>query len=59
MQNRRSIEVLWWNELCDNLKHAGTNMWTIVNKVLKGGKAAPVQPLRDKDGEYIFDDSEI
>lgn len=52
-------KVLWWNELCDNLKHAGTNMWTIVNKVLKGGKAAPVQPLRDKDGEYIFDDSEI
>ena len=34
-------------------------MWNVVNKVLKGGSAAPVQPLRTEDGEFDFDDATI
>ena len=49
----------WWDEICAKLKSRYQDVWRVINKVLKGTTAAPVQPLKKNDGEYDFDDETI
>ena len=49
----------WFDKVCEDIDDKDSNKWHIINKVLKGGISAPVQPLIRPDNEYDFEDDKI
>ncbi len=47
----------FWQEICD--KTNPSNLWDTVKKIISGNKHNVVQPLRNEDGSYEFDDAKI
>ena len=49
-----------WEQLCHKISGGGdSDMWKLVNKIMKGSNASIIQPLRNSDGTYEFDDAII
>ena len=52
-------EKRYWNEFCQELLCSNQNVWQKINSITKGQKASIVQPLKDSNGTFIFDDTQI
>ncbi len=47
----------FWKKVCEET--TPKTLWETVNKILKRNKCSAIQPLRNDDGSYEFDDKEI